>query len=116
MRKEKQEARREKVFRYITEYYQEHGYAPAIRDICEAVDISSTSVAFEDLRFLCDNGKISVSSGKNRAIVVTDKAERIRYLSKAVTEHCSQEKCCDCPKLEKGKCTLIEALQKCFEK
>ncbi|HMQ29185.1 MAG TPA: transcriptional repressor LexA [Chloroflexaceae bacterium] len=55
--------RQEKILGYIQEFLQKNGYPPAIRDIQNDLNISSTSVVAYNLRALQDKGKI-VRDGK----------------------------------------------------
>jgi SOS-response transcriptional repressor LexA len=59
------------VYRYIVAYKRVHdGCAPTIRDICDACNISSTSVAAYYLRQLEAAGRIEWQGGAARTIEV----------------------------------------------
>ena len=59
---------REKVYNYLIEYIKEYGYAPSVRDICEGVDLKSTSSVYSHLSKLKDEGKIEMRGNSPRAI------------------------------------------------
>lgn len=62
------------VYDYINDCLGKNGYAPSVRDICNAVGIKSTSTGHEYLRRLESKGYISKCSGKSRALKVEGKA------------------------------------------
>lgn len=62
----------DKVYQYILEYITENGYSPSVRDICRGVGIKSTSTIHNHLKRLQDDGRITYSDGKRRAIVVPE--------------------------------------------
>ncbi|HHT24722.1 MAG TPA: transcriptional repressor LexA [Clostridiaceae bacterium] len=62
----------EKVYRFIVEYITENTYSPSVRDICKGVGIKSTSTIHNHLNRLQDEGRITYSDGKRRAIVVPE--------------------------------------------
>jgi repressor LexA len=60
------------VLSFIASYYQEHGWAPSVRDICKGVGLSSSSVASLHLLSLVRDGLIKRSStGEARCIAIT---------------------------------------------
>ncbi len=66
--------RQRRVLDFIRRYIDEHGYPPTIREICEACEISSTSVANYNLRRLAEAGYIRRSDRLSRAIELTGAA------------------------------------------
>ncbi|MER3398186.1 MAG: repressor LexA [Chloroflexota bacterium] len=66
--------RQRRVLDFIRRYIAEHGYPPTIREICEACNISSTSVANYNLRRLAEAGYIRRSDRLSRAIELTEAA------------------------------------------
>ena len=58
------------VFDYINECIENNGFAPSVRDICEALGIRSTSSVHEYIRRLDEKGYIKKSSGKSRALMI----------------------------------------------
>ena len=61
-----------KIFLYIKDYIDEKGYPPTVRDICEAVDLKSTSTVHGHLQRLEKKGLIRRDESKPRAIEVLD--------------------------------------------
>lgn len=62
--------RQEKILNYIQEFMQKNGYPPAIRDIQNDLNISSTSVVAYNLKALQDKGKISRDGKVSRGITL----------------------------------------------
>ncbi len=62
--------RQEKILNYIQEFLQKNGYPPAIRDIQNDLDISSTSVVAYNLKALQDKGRISRDGKVSRGITL----------------------------------------------
>lgn len=59
---------KERVYQFIIRYISDVGYAPTVREICEAVDLSSTSSVYNHLMTLERMGKIHIEPNKTRAI------------------------------------------------
>ncbi len=57
------------VFNFISDYTNENGYPPTVRELCAKLDLSSTSVAHYYLKRLKDSGRILSTPKKNRAII-----------------------------------------------
>ena len=64
--------RQQHMLVFIQEYYQEHLYPPTIREIGEAVGISSTSVVNYNLNKLVDAGMIQRNKDVSRGIRLTN--------------------------------------------
>jgi len=64
-----------KIYEFIKENIEREGYPPAMRDICAAVNISSTSCVFKYLNRLNDKGYIRKCNGKSRGIILQDIGE-----------------------------------------
>ena len=62
----------EKLLSYIIEYKNQNGFNPSIREMCEALSLSSTSTIFYYLNILEKNGKIRKTGLKSRAIEVIE--------------------------------------------
>ncbi len=60
------------ILAYIKEQIMEKGYPPAVREICEAVHLKSTSSVHSHLETLEKNGFIRRDPTKPRAIEITD--------------------------------------------
>ncbi len=74
---EKLNEKEEKVLSYMKSYLKEWGYPPTVRDICAALQISSTSTVHKIIGELENKGYIHKQAGKRRAmdIVGAEKAE-----------------------------------------
>lgn len=64
--------KQEEILGYIKEQILEKGYPPAVRDICAAVDLKSTSSVHAHLETLEKNGYIRRDPTKPRAIEILD--------------------------------------------
>jgi repressor LexA len=64
----------DKAYEFIKKYITEKEYPPTIREICDAIDVSSTSTVSYYLRKLEEDNKIIKGSYKNRAIQLMDEA------------------------------------------
>lgn len=64
-------ARQGAILRFIRGHIRTHGYAPGVREIGEACDISSTSVVTYNLDRLAEAGYIKRAPGVARSISVT---------------------------------------------
>ena len=60
------------ILEYIKEQILEKGYPPAVREICEAVHLKSTSSVHAHLETLEKNGYIRRDPTKPRAIEICD--------------------------------------------
>ena len=67
---EKLTRRQRDVFEYIKTYIDENGYAPCVRDICNALNLKSTSTAHAHLTKLEEKGYISRNPAKPRTILI----------------------------------------------
>lgn len=61
---------REKVYNFLIKYVEKHGYAPSVREICEGVNLKSTSSVFSHLSKLEEEGKIEMRGNSPRAIKI----------------------------------------------
>jgi repressor LexA len=64
--------RQKDVFDYLKKYINDYGYAPCVRDICDALDLKSTSTAHAHLTKLESKGYISRDPAKPRTIMILD--------------------------------------------
>lgn len=69
-------AKQKEVYEFIKKYSQEKGYPPAVREICEAVGLSSTSTVHGHLKRLEKKGLIKRDSTKPRALEIVEFANR----------------------------------------
>ena len=63
---------REKIYRYIREFFGERGYAPTVRDILKGCAISSTAVVQHHLNVLQREGRIKRDAAVFRSIRLTE--------------------------------------------
>ncbi len=63
------------ILQFVNNYISENGYPPTVREIGQAVGISSTSVVNYNLRRLEEKGLISRSPAISRGIRLTDEAQ-----------------------------------------
>lgn len=71
MPKKPSEKRQIKVLRYIYDTVQEKGYPPTVREICKAVELSSTSTVHGHLARLAKRGYLKKDPTKPRAMEIT---------------------------------------------
>ncbi len=64
--------KQQEILEYIKEQILSRGYPPAVREICEAVNLKSTSSVHSHLESLEKNGYIRRDPTKPRAIEITD--------------------------------------------
>lgn len=65
-------AKQQEILEYIKEQILSHGYPPTVRDICQAVNLRSTSSVHAHLETLEKNGYIRRDPTKPRAIEIID--------------------------------------------
>lgn len=73
------------LLNFISEYVDSNGYPPTVREMCNAIKVSSTSTIAYYLNKLESNGSIKKSPNKNRALeviespkVVTEQLEELQ--------------------------------------
>ena len=78
MNKEKREQKKlqieDEVFKYIQSYMTDNGYAPCVREVCNACKIKSTATVFNIINRLDERGLLKKSNVKRRAISLNSKA------------------------------------------
>ena len=72
MEKGKISAKQQEILEYIKNQILDHGYPPAVREICVAVNLKSTSSVHSHLATLEKNGYIRRDPTKPRAIEIVD--------------------------------------------
>ena len=73
-------AKQREILEYIKEEILKRGYPPAVREICEAVNLKSTSSVHAHLETLEKNGYIRRDPTKPRAIeIVDDSFQMVRH-------------------------------------
>lgn len=80
----KASARQEQILVWIYEEVNNKGYPPTVREICEAVNLSSTSTVHGHLEKLEKNGYIIRDPSKPRAIEVTSKGFDLLNISQSI--------------------------------
>jgi len=45
-----------KVYEYVIEFINDHGYSPTVRQVCDALGYSSTATAQQHIRSLVEKG------------------------------------------------------------
>ena len=68
----------DQIYEYLQRVIPEQGYAPSVREICEAVGLKSPSTVHFHLKRLQERGLIEKGDFKGRAIVLTRDGERNR--------------------------------------
>lgn len=68
----------EQIYEYLQRVIPEQGYAPSVREICEAVGLKSPSTVHFHLKRLQEQGLIEKGDFKGRAIVLADRREKNR--------------------------------------
>lgn len=65
-------AKQKQVYDFIVSFTSDHGYPPAIREICAAVGLKSPSSVHAHIKSLQDLGYIQKDDRKTRALVTAD--------------------------------------------
>lgn len=78
MRKPGLNVTRQKVMDYIRDFFDEHGYAPTVRDIQKGCELSSTAVVQHHLKVLEGDHQIERDSKVFRSIQLPDRKSTIR--------------------------------------
>ena len=68
----------DRIYAYLQEVIPQQGYAPSVREICEAVGLKSPSTVHFHLKRLQERRLIEKGDGKGRALVLTGVQERKR--------------------------------------
>lgn len=68
----------DRIYEYLQKVIPEQGYAPSVREICEAVGLKSPSTVHFHLKRLQERGLIEKGDFKGRAIVLTAQREKNR--------------------------------------
>ena len=62
--------RKQDILDFVVDYTKEKGFAPTIREICEATGLKSTACVHRYLKELRSDGLITWEPGKNRTLIV----------------------------------------------
>lgn len=68
----------DQIYEYLQTVIPQQGYAPSVREICEAVGLKSPSTVHFHLKRLQERGLIEKGDFKGRAIVLTKQQEKDR--------------------------------------
>lgn len=68
----KMKEREQKILQYMKQEIHKKGYPPTVREICNALDIKSTSTVHKDLEILVQEGYIKKDPSKPRALMIVD--------------------------------------------
>ena len=68
----------DRIYEYLQTVIPQQGYAPSVREICEAVGLKSPSTVHFHLKRLQERGLIEKGDFKGRAIVLTAQREKNR--------------------------------------
>ena len=67
MASKKAEERQQRILEFMKREIEASGVPPTIREICEELNIKSTSTVYNDIRELKENGLVKKGSSKSRA-------------------------------------------------
>lgn len=67
---DKAEERRKRIFTFMKDQIAAQGYAPTVREVCEALGIRSTSTVHQDIKMLVAQGLLRKDPAKPRAIAL----------------------------------------------
>lgn len=67
--------KQEDVLKYVKKFVANHGYPPAVREICSGLGLSSPATVFSHLKKLEKNGWIRKGNGKYRTIEILGENE-----------------------------------------
>lgn len=65
-------SKQEEIYEFLKDYTENKGYPPSVREICEAVDLSSTSTVHGHLKRLEKKGLIKRDPTKPRALEIAE--------------------------------------------
>ena len=63
--------RQKQVYDFVVSWTSEHGFPPTVREICEAVGLSSTATVHSHLKALENKGYLKIAQAKSRAVTVS---------------------------------------------
>ena len=65
--------KQKQIYDFLCQYIQKNDFAPTLKEIAEAMDVSSVATIHEHLKALEDKNLIRRSKGKNRSIELTNR-------------------------------------------
>lgn len=76
------------ILSFITDYIKQNGYPPAVREMCDAVGLSSTATVHARINKLVKAGKLIKDNSKNRSLrVVGTNASRLPSVPSPVSKY-----------------------------
>lgn len=69
------------IYDFICDFYEENGYPPSVREICDGVGLKSTATVHTHIENLKNLGVLNKADMKNRALVINAKEEPAPELS-----------------------------------
>lgn len=72
--------KQKEVYKYILEFTESKGYPPSVREICDAVDLRSTSSVHNHLQNLEKQGLIRRDPTKPRALEIPELSSKVELL------------------------------------
>ena len=79
--------KQQEILEFIQSQIKAQGFPPTVREICEAVGLSSPSTVHGYLKRLEKRGLLKISSSKNRAIRIADEIKKSTDSPTPVPEH-----------------------------
>ena len=76
---DKARAREQRILEFMREEVKRRGYAPTVREICNALEIKSTSTVHKDIENLVLQGHLRKDPSKPRAYVLSDDPRRAAF-------------------------------------
>jgi repressor LexA len=70
-----------KLFNFIKQYKEKNGYIPSYREMLKAGEYTSTGTIKRHLELLEEEGLLSVSRGKNRAIELIEEKKTVPFVN-----------------------------------
>lgn len=86
----KAELRQNKILDFMKKEVADKGYPPTVREICNALNIRSTSTVHKDLEVLRRLGYIKKDPAKPRALVILDKSDNNEKPSQFTSDNVSK--------------------------
>ncbi|MBQ6154400.1 GntR family transcriptional regulator, partial [bacterium] len=65
--------KQKQIYDYLCQYIQKNEFAPTLKEIADAMGVSSVATIHEHLKALEDKNLIHRNKGKNRAIELTNR-------------------------------------------
>lgn len=72
-------SKQREILQFLIDFQEEHGYSPSVREVCDAVRLSSTSSVHSHLSKLEERGYIKRDPSKPRSIEILQRPEQDIY-------------------------------------